>query len=74
MVVGAKQTLRMIEHGLVREVYIAGDADAYVTRHVIEAARADRVPVKYVESMKKLGSICGIDIGAAVAGDLKQPD
>lgn len=68
MVVGRKQTLRMIEQGRVSQIFVAKDADFYVTRHVIDAAASDDIPVKYVESMKQLGHMCGIDIGAAVAG------
>lgn len=70
MVVGIKQTLRMIEQGRVVELFVAEDADFYVTRHVIDATSADNIPIKYVESMKQLGHMSGIDIGAAVAGKL----
>lgn len=68
MVVGRKQTLRMIEQGRVSQIFVAKDADFYVIRHVIDAAVSDDIPVKYVESKKQLGHMCGIDIGAAVAG------
>jgi large subunit ribosomal protein L7A len=71
MVVGVKQTLRMLEQGRISEIFVAKDAELYVTRHILEAAREDRIPIKYVESMKQLGNLCGIDIGAAVAGSLK---
>lgn len=72
MVVGIKQTLRMIEQGRVIELFVAEDADFYVTRHVIDAAAADNIPIKYVGSMKQLGHMSGIDIGAAVAGKLAE--
>ncbi len=69
-VVGMKQTLTMIEAGKLARVFIALDADAYVTRDVIEAAEEQSVPISYVESMKRLGKGFGIDIGAACAGVL----
>ncbi|MGN1349937.1 MAG: ribosomal L7Ae/L30e/S12e/Gadd45 family protein [Anaerovoracaceae bacterium] len=71
MIVGIKQTLRMLEQGKITEIFVARDADFYVTRNVLEAAKAARIPIHYVESMKKLGNICGIEIGAAVAGTEK---
>ena len=71
MVVGVKQTIRMMEQNRISEVFVAGDADHYVTRHVLELAKVNRIPIKYVESMKRLGNLCGIDIGAAVAGAVR---
>ena len=68
VVVGIKQTLRMVEQDCISEVYIARDADFYVTGPVIKAAEAKGVPVKYVDSKKKLGRMCGIEVGAATAG------
>jgi large subunit ribosomal protein L7A len=71
MVVGIKQTLRMVERDCISELFIAKDADFYVTKPILEVARENRVPIRYVESKKKLGHLCGIDIGAAVAGRVK---
>ena len=70
MVVGIKQTLRMIEQGRVTELFVAEDADLYVVRHVVDAAASGGIPVTYIESMKQLGQMSGIDIGASVAGRL----
>lgn len=72
MVVGVKQTLRMIEQNRITELFVARDADSYVTRYVVDAAKHSRVPIKYVDSMKQLGHLCGIEVGAAVAGTLKR--
>lgn len=73
-VVGMKQTLAMIDEGVLERVFVALDADAFVTREVIEAAENKNIPISYVESMKRLGRQFGIDIGAACAGVLLQPD
>ena len=68
IVVGVKQTLRMIEQGRLSEVYIAKDADSFVTKGVERAAEKSGVRVTRVPSKRQLGARCGIEIGAAVAG------
>jgi len=70
-VVGSKQTIRMLEENCISEVYIARDADFYVTRQVEETARAAGIEIIHLDSMKKLGRLCGINVGAAVAGVIK---
>ena len=68
IVVGVKQTLRMIEQGRLSEVDIAKDADSFVTKGVERAAEKSGVRVTRVPSKRQLGARCGIEIGAAVAG------
>lgn len=72
MIVGIKQTIRMVERRSVSEVFVAQDADHYVTKSVIEAAKANNIPIRYVESKKKLGHLCGIEIGASTAATVKE--
>ena len=69
--VGAKQVLRGIEAGKVGYVYIARDADPFVTRPVMVACEKSGIRFEEAESMKTLGSICGIEVKAAVAALLK---
>ena len=71
MVVGVKQTMRLAEQGKLEQLYVADDADTYVTRPVEEVAESMGIPLTHVESRKKLGHLCGIDIGAATAGVIK---
>ena len=66
IVIGTKQTVRAIKTGNVNEVIIAIDADPRLTSKIVELANEINVPISYVESMKKLGKACGIDVGAAV--------
>ncbi len=65
IVIGTKQTLRSLEEGNVSEVIVAEDAEKRVVSPVEELAKAKDVPISYVDSMKKLGKACGIDVGAA---------
>jgi large subunit ribosomal protein L7A len=69
---GAKQALKAVEAGSVREVFIAKDADPRVTSKMVSQCRKLSVPVTYVESMKQLGKACGIDVGAAVVAAVNE--
>jgi large subunit ribosomal protein L7A len=65
LIVGTKQTVKALKAGYVLEVIIAEDADPKVVNKVIEIAKDMNVPLTKVDSMKKLGKACGIDVGAA---------
>ncbi|MDP4108188.1 MAG: ribosomal L7Ae/L30e/S12e/Gadd45 family protein, partial [Bacillota bacterium] len=49
----------------VTELVIADDADLSLTEKLIKKANEVKIPVSHVDSMKKLGKACGIDVGAA---------
>lgn len=72
IVVGTKQTLKLLNGDGLSAVLLAEDADAYVTREIEELAQIKNIRITYVESMKKLGKQCNISVGAAAAGILKQ--
>lgn len=65
LVIGTKQTLKALEEGIVTEVIIAEDAEYRVIYKVEAFAKAKDIPLLYVDSMKKLGKACGIEVGAA---------
>ncbi|WP_227938916.1 50S ribosomal protein L7ae-like protein [Alkalihalobacillus deserti] len=65
LVIGTKQTLKALDEGIVTEVFIAKDAEYRVIYKVEALARAKEIPLLYVDSMKKLGKACGIEVGAA---------
>ncbi|MFC4405017.1 50S ribosomal protein L7ae-like protein [Gracilibacillus xinjiangensis] len=64
-IIGTKQVLKAIKNGDAKEVIIASDADIHITGKVSQAAQDHNIPLSYVDSMKKLGKTCGIDVGAA---------
>ena len=66
--VGAKQVLRALREGQLQCVYVAIDADPFVTRRVIDACEKAKVPVVETDSMRELGQVCGIEVGAAAVG------
>ncbi|MGR3766472.1 50S ribosomal protein L7ae-like protein [Rossellomorea sp. NS-SX7] len=65
IIVGTKQAVKALKNGHVLEVVIAEDADPRVIAKVVQAAKDHDVQVNKVDSMKKLGRSCGIDVGAA---------
>jgi large subunit ribosomal protein L7A len=71
IVVGTKQTVRALKEGKVQEVVIAEDADPFVIDKVMEAAKLANTPVTKVDSMKKLGKACKIQVGAAAVAIIR---
>ena len=64
LVVGTKQTVKALNKGIVKELILARDADQIIVRELSEYATELKIPVSYVDSMKKLGKICGISVSA----------
>ncbi len=65
--VGAKQSRRAITGGQARMVFLAMDADPYLTDPLRTLCESNQVPFTEVPTMKALGNACGISVGAAVA-------
>lgn len=63
--VGLKQTIKAVEKGSALEVIIAEDAEPHIVSRITETCQHCQVPFTYVRSMKELGKVCGIDVGAA---------
>ncbi|OPZ94903.1 MAG: Ribosome-associated protein L7Ae-like protein [Firmicutes bacterium ADurb.Bin419] len=69
--VGVKQTIKAVEKGAAKMVFVAKDADERVVGKIVELCKKDNIQITYVESMKQLGKACNIDVGAAVACTLR---
>ncbi|MDD9150514.1 MULTISPECIES: 50S ribosomal protein L7ae-like protein [unclassified Sporolactobacillus] len=65
IIIGTKQALKAMKENRVKEVVIAKDADLRITNKVLTLAEELDVPVSTVDSMKKLGQACGIEVGAS---------
>lgn len=65
IMVGTKQTIKAMKNGDVQEVFIAKDADARVTSHVLQLAKELNIPYVEVASKKELGEACSIDVDAS---------
>ncbi len=66
IVIGTKQSLKALKEDRVNEIIFAADADRHVTSKVIDLAKEKGIAVSEVDSMKKLGKACGIEVGAAI--------
>lgn len=66
-VVGFKQSLKAIKTGGVNTVYIAKDADLKIYDQIKSAAEENSLEIILIDTMKELGKLCGIDVGAATA-------
>jgi large subunit ribosomal protein L7A len=65
VIVGTKQTVKALKNRRVKEVFVAKDADLEIIQKVIQAATELQTPIYYVDSMKKLGEACDIEVGAS---------
>lgn len=66
-VVGLKQTLRAIDKGNVKLVYIADDAQKHVIQKVIDRAGQQNVPIVHVPTMEELAQACNVEVKTATA-------
>ena len=70
-VVGQKQAMKAVKDDKATTVYIALDAESRVTSPVLQLCSEKNLEVVNIETMKELGKIFGIEVGAAVAAVLK---
>lgn len=70
-VVGVKQSVKAIEGGTVKMVFIACDADEKIVNSIKLLCQNNSVQFVSVDTMKQLGKACEIEVGAAVACLLK---
>jgi large subunit ribosomal protein L7A len=68
--IGTKQTVKALRSGKAQELIIAVDADINLRNMLNQIADETGTKVFYVESMKKLGKACGINVGAAAVAIL----
>jgi large subunit ribosomal protein L7A len=72
IIIGTKQTLKAMKNGEISEVVIADDADKHITERVSNLAEELEIPCQHVDSMKKLGIACGIEVGASTVAIREQ--
>jgi large subunit ribosomal protein L7A len=65
--VGSKETLKAVERGHAKVVYVARGADRHVVEPIIQACAAKGITVIEVDSMLALGKACRIEVGCASA-------
>ncbi|MFL0249205.1 ribosomal L7Ae/L30e/S12e/Gadd45 family protein [Clostridium neuense] len=70
-VVGVKQSIKAINEGIVKIVYLAKDADTELFKNVEKLSKEHSLQIVYVDTMKELGKMCNIDVKASTAVVLK---
>ena len=66
-VIGVKQTTKAIRNGEGKTLYIAKNADSLIIEGLENLCKENTLNIIYVDTMKDLGKLCGIDVGAATA-------
>lgn len=70
--IGLKQTLRALQQDRVNAVYLASDVDEHVRRKISAACLERGVEIRPAGmSQRDLGTLCRIEVGAAVVAVLK---
>lgn len=68
--IGTKQVKKALNKGLVKKVFLAGDAEPHVVQPIEQLCQQCGVQVVMVDSMKALGHACGIEVGSAAVAIL----
>ena len=71
IVVGAKQLRKALRDGRVQRAYLARNADPAITEPFEDLCRTARIEYAWIHSMKELGQLCGIEVGAATAAVIR---
>ena len=65
-IIGIKQAVKAMHAGQVTALFVAIDADNWVTDPAILLAKEIGIPVHLVKSKRELGKACSINVNAAV--------
>lgn len=71
MKTGFKEVMNLLLQNRAVKVIIADDCDEKMKISVSEQAKKSDVEIEYVETMRELGKVCGIDVGASCAAQIK---
>lgn len=69
-VVGIKQAAKAISTGNCKLLYIAEDVDAHLIDALVKKAQDADVEIIHIDTMRNLGKLCGIQVGASAAAVL----
>lgn len=66
LMIGIKQATKAMKSGEVSQIVVATDIDADLKVKIFHLAEKMNIPYELVESKKRLGKACGIEVGTAV--------
>ena len=67
-VVGIKQLRKAVSAGKVKKVFLAADADPFLTDPLRKMCEEMNIAIVDVPTMAELGRACGISVSASAAG------
>lgn len=67
LIVGARQSMKALMNGKVKELYMADDSDEFITKDFVRECAARDINIIHYDTMMELGKSCGIEVGTAVA-------
>jgi len=70
-VAGLKQVLRCARLSMLEKVYIARDADEEIVVQLRDVCERPGIPMDMTYTMHQIGSACGLEVGSACAGVLR---
>lgn len=70
-VIGIKQAIKAVRNDEGKCVYIADDAEEKLIQPLLKLAKEKHIAVNKVNTMKELGKLCGIEVGASAVVLLK---
>jgi large subunit ribosomal protein L7A len=70
-VTGFRQVIRALDSGTLISAQLAQDCDASMMEKLLAAFEGAGVPYQLIPTRDELGKLCGINVGAAVAGIVK---
>lgn len=70
--IGSKQTIKALERGVAKIVYVARDADEHIIRPLVDLCKSKNVELVWVDTMLALGKACGIEVGSAAAAVIEE--
>ena len=66
LIIGLKQAEKAMKSGKTREIVLAADIDSHIKVRLVNLAEELNIPYEMVDSKKRLGKACGIEVGTAV--------
>ncbi len=69
--IGLKQTIKSIEQREAGEIIVADDADQVIKSKLLLVCKKNNIPISFVDSKRKLGKTCGIDVATATVAIIK---
>lgn len=67
--VGVKQVLKAVKEEKVNMVYIGKDAEKSIIEDLLKLCKQKGIQITYIDTMKELGKMAGIEVKAATAAD-----